>query len=79
MPRRKHPPYMHDGSLATLRDVVEFYSDATVPNLHRPDGRSIRLIGPERLSEADIDALVAFLKTLDGEGYQDQAPKYFPR
>jgi len=75
----KHPPYMHDGSLATLRDVVEFYSDATVPNLNRPDGRSIRLIGPERLSEADIDALVAFLKTLDGEGYQDQAPKYFPR
>jgi len=75
----KHPPYMHDGSLATLRDVVKFYSDATVPNLNRPNGQSIRLIGPERLSDADIDALVAFLKTLDGEGYQDQAPKYFPR
>jgi cytochrome c peroxidase len=71
----KHPPYMHDGSLATLRDVVEFYNRAVVstPN------RSARLVGPNRLSDADLDALVAFLKTLDGEGYQDQAPKYFPR
>lgn len=71
----KHPPYMHDGSLATLREVVEFYNRAVVstPN------RSARVIGPNRLSDADLDALVAFLKTLDGEGYQDQAPRYFPR
>ena len=71
----KHPPYMHDGSLATLRDVVEFYNRAVVstPN------RSARVIGPNRLSDADLDALVAFLKTLDGEGYQDQVPRYFPR
>ena len=74
----KHPPYMHDGSLATLRDVVEFYNNARVTSRSVP-GRSVRLIGPEKLSEADIDALVAFLKTLDGEGYQDQSPKFFPR
>jgi cytochrome c peroxidase len=75
----KHPPYMHDGSLATLRDVVEFYNNGTVPSLTRPNGPPFRLIGPERLTERDIDALVAFLKTLDGEGYQDQSPKHFPR
>jgi cytochrome c peroxidase len=74
----KHPPYMHDGSLATLRDVVEFYNNATIESRTIP-GLSRRLIGPEKLSEADINALVAFLKTLDGEGYQDQSPKYFPR
>jgi cytochrome c peroxidase len=73
----KHPPYMHDGSLATLRDVVEFYNRAEVWSATR--NRFFRVIGPEKLSEADIDALVAFLKTLDGEGYQDQPPKYFPR
>ena len=71
----KHAPYMHDGSLATLRDVVEFYNRAEVPTARAPR----RVIGPTRLTERDIDALVAFLETLDGEGYQDQAPKYFPR
>ena len=70
----KHAPYMHDGSLATLRDVVEFYNrgGAANPNL---SGR-IRPIG---LAPADVDALVAFLKTLDGEGYQDHPPRFFPR
>ena len=28
----RHAPYMHDGSLATLRDVVEFYNRGGVPN-----------------------------------------------
>ena len=74
----KHPPYMHDGSLATLRDVVQFYNDARIPHRTIPN-RSIRLLGPNPMSESDIDALVAFLKTLDGEGYQDQAPRNVPR
>jgi cytochrome c peroxidase len=74
----KHPPYMHDGSLATLRDVVEFYANATVQSRTIPN-RSVRLIGPNRLTDADIDALVAFLETLDGEGYQDRSPTHFPR
>jgi cytochrome c peroxidase len=74
----KHPPYMHDGSLATLRNVVEFYANATVQSRTLPN-RSVRLIGPNRLTDADIDALVAFLETLNGEGYQDQSPRHFPR
>jgi cytochrome c peroxidase len=28
----RHAPYMHDGSLATLRDVVEFYNRGGVAN-----------------------------------------------
>ena len=74
----KHAPYMHDGSLATLRDVVKFYDEARIPH-HVIPNRSIRLLGPTPMTQADIDAIVAFLETLDGEGYQDQAPKYFPR
>jgi cytochrome c peroxidase len=70
----KHAPYMHDGSLATLRDVVEFYNRGGTPNPHL----SAR-IRPLNLTPPDVDALVAFLETLNGEGYQDTAPKHFPR
>lgn len=70
----RHAPYMHDGSLATLRDVVEFYN--------RGGGRNPNLsarIRPRQLTPQDVDALVAFLQALDGEGYLDRAPKHFPR
>jgi cytochrome c peroxidase len=69
----RHPPYMHDGSLATLRDVAEFYNRGGSPGT-----RNAR-IRPLGLSARQIDDLVAFLHTLNGEGYQDQSPKYFPR
>ena len=70
----RRAPYMHDGSLKTLREVVEFYNrGAAGPNAGR--GR----LAPLRLAEQQIDELVAFLKSLDGEGYQDTPPKYFPR
>jgi cytochrome c peroxidase len=70
----KHPPYMHDGSLATLRDVVEFYNLGGNPN----PGMSGR-IRPLRLSPDDVDAVVAFLRSLDGEGYADRPPGSFPQ
>ena len=54
-------PYMHDGSLATLEDVVEFYSDGgrSNPNLD-PDVRKLKLSTDER------EHLVAFLGALTG-------------
>ncbi|TRZ68140.1 MAG: hypothetical protein D4S02_04165 [Rhodocyclaceae bacterium] len=55
------PPYMHNGSLQTLRDVVRHYSELPVERLHQ-DGEA--LLKPLNLSEADIDSLVAFLRTL---------------
>jgi cytochrome c peroxidase len=70
----KHPPYMHDGSLATLRDVVEFYNRGGNPSPRR----SAR-VRPLHLSPEDIDAVVAFLKSLDGEGYADRSPRLFPQ
>lgn len=54
-------PYMHDGSLATLRDVVRHYSDLDEDRLHA-DG--VRILKPLGLSRYDVDALVAFLETL---------------
>ncbi|MCC5916624.1 MAG: c-type cytochrome [Cryomorphaceae bacterium] len=55
-------PYMHDGSLATLRDVVEHYN---VGGKNHPNKSP--LIQPLNLSDADKNALEAFLKTLTGK------------
>ena len=54
-------PYMHNGSLATLRDVVRHYSELDEDRLHA-DGE--RILRPLKLSEVEIDDLVAFLKSL---------------
>ena len=52
---------MHNGSLATLADVVKFYSGGGGPNPHLdPD------IRPLHLSAEDQQALVAFLQALTG-------------
>jgi cytochrome c peroxidase len=62
-------PYMHDGSKATLADVVEHYNSgiqdgpALDNRLRGPDGLPQRL----NLSDADKAALVDFLKTLQDD------------
>jgi cytochrome c peroxidase len=54
-------PYMHDGSLGSLEDVVRFYDRGGVPNpLLDP---RIRPLG---LSDQEVDDLVAFLRSLTG-------------
>jgi cytochrome c peroxidase len=54
-------PYMHDGSFLTLRDVVDYYDRGGNPN----PGLDTEL-RPLRLSDADKDALVSFLGSLNG-------------
>jgi len=54
-------PYMHDGRLATVRDVVRHYSRLDMERIHT---HGEQLLRPLRLSEAEIDDLVAFLETL---------------
>jgi len=54
---------MHDGSLATLRDVVVHYNEIDIERLHA-DGEAI--LEPLGLSEQEIDDLVTFLETLGG-------------
>lgn len=55
-------PYMHDGRLATLRDVVLHYSRLDEDRLHA-DGEA--LLKPLNLSEREVEDLVAFLRSLD--------------
>jgi len=54
-------PYMHNGSLATLRDVVNHYSELNEERLHA-DGE--RILRPLHLSAQEKDDLVAFLDSL---------------
>jgi cytochrome c peroxidase len=54
-------PYMHNGSLATLRDVVKHYSELNEERLHQ-DGE--RILKPLGLSPLESDDLVSFLETL---------------
>jgi cytochrome c peroxidase len=54
-------PYMHNGSLPSLRDVVKHYSEVSPDRVHS-DGEA--LIRPLRLSDQEIDDLVVFLRTL---------------
>jgi cytochrome c peroxidase len=57
----KTAPYMHDGSMATLEEVVEFYNRGGVRNPWLD-----AMIEPLRLSGDEKRALVAFLKALSG-------------
>ena len=50
---------MHNGSLATLADVVRHYSEVDVERLHGDDGA--RLVRPLRLSAQEAADLVTFL------------------
>jgi cytochrome c peroxidase len=54
-------PYMHDGSVKTLEDVVRFYNGGGGKNPHLDRG-----IKPLELSEHEIASLVALLKALTG-------------
>jgi cytochrome c peroxidase len=54
-------PYMHDGSLATLEDVLDFYSDGGKEN----PGLDIDM-QPLHLTDGEKADVIAFLKALNG-------------
>lgn len=65
-------PYMHDGSLATLEDVVLFYF-RSIPD-SGPDGLASDAAVLDGLSFSDIDSMVEFLKSLSGKRPEIKAP-----
>lgn len=69
-------PYMHDGSLATLEDVVDFYNNGG--RVKETDALSDFLSGgirPLNLSDEEKQDLVAFLKALTSPEYAPLAGK----
>ena len=62
-------PYMHDGSIATLRDVVVHYNNGGVTNEGDPVNDFLSGgIRPLNLEDEQIDDLVAFMEALTSPG-----------
>ena len=69
-------PYMHDGSLATLRDVVVHYNNGGVNKAGDPINPYLSGgIRPLDLTEQQIDDLVAFMEALTSARFADQVKK----
>ena len=66
-------PYMHNGSLATLQDVVAFYNRGGGESTSKSD-----LIRPLGLSEEEQADLVEFLGQLAGDPLEIETPDFPP-
>ena len=75
----KRAPYMHDGSVETLEEAVKLYSKGGLPNPYLDRKIDRRFAEQLDLTETQVRQLVAFMKALDGEGYQDTEPTAFPQ
>lgn len=62
-------PYMHDGSVKTLSDVLDVYAKGGLPNPHL-DTR----LTPFYLDEETRKDVLAFLDSFNGEGWQKITP-----
>ena len=60
--------------MASLREVVLHYDTGGTPNPYL-DPKMEKL----GLTDSEVDALVAFMEALTGEGYQDVTPAAFPQ
>ena len=69
----RRAPYMHDGSSPDLTDALFDY-------IHVLDNPWLDPAMDEvRIFPFDVPALLAFLESLDGTGYEDSAPATFPQ
>jgi cytochrome c peroxidase len=68
-------PYMHDGRVKALENLVAFYNTSSLRNTNR-DPRIRALF----LDSDELKQLAAFLEALNGEGWQHiQAPEKLPQ
>ena len=65
-------PYMHDGSIKTLKEVLNHYNQGGQAHKHKN-----KLIRPLQLSEQEIDDLMAFLQSLSDQHFI-QNPAFKP-
>lgn len=70
----RRAPYMHDGSMKTLREVVVFYMRGGLENPWlAADARAADFM------PCEVNALLAFLESLEGTGHEDEPPALFPQ
>lgn len=63
-------PYMHDGSLETLEDVLDYYARGGLPNLYLDP-----MMASFTLSEQDKQDVIRFLESLGGEQTTNRSAK----
>jgi cytochrome c peroxidase len=68
------PPYMHDGTIETLWDVMDHYNKGGEANLFLDGGME-----PLALTEEEIDQIVVFLFTLTDERFALENQRQFER
>ena len=82
-------PYMHNGTLATLEDVLRFYDNGRSENSHVSNGRrgrgdngaarlSRRFRRVDNMSEQDMRDIVAFLEALTDMNFDRTIPTRVP-
>jgi cytochrome c peroxidase len=71
-------PYMHDGSLATLEDVVAFYRAGGGLSRGVPAARLHEFVRPIEMTDDEAEDLVAFLRTLTDESTRPAPPERIP-
>lgn len=69
-------PYMHNGMIATLADVVEFYNKGGGTNEFA--ATKTKLLKPLKLSKSEKADLVAFIESLSGPRIEMEAPELPP-
>ncbi len=65
----RRAPYMHDGSVATLEDVIELYDKGGIDRPSRAED-----VRPLHLTKAEKADLIAFLNTLTGTPQEVEVP-----
>ena len=74
-------PYMHNGKIQTLKDVLTFYEDLPgkeLPNPHVNKEQLDTLAGMVKVKFGDINTIIEFLNTLNDEKYDRQVPASVP-
>ena len=74
-------PYMHNGSLTTLKRVLEFYEDIANGKERNPDVPRENFdpfVRELKLSVKEMSLIISFLNTLNDENFDKEIPKSVP-
>lgn len=74
-------PYMHNGSLKTLKQVLEFYEDISngkERNPHVPKERYDPFVRELELSVKEMSLIISFLNTLNDDSFDKEIPESVP-
>lgn len=74
-------PYMHNGSLTTLKRVLEFYEDISNGKTRNPSVPAEKfdpLVRELELTVKEMSLIISFLNTLNDEDFDKQIPEAVP-